>query len=334
MRIIWCVLGVVLALAVLSQCYFTVDPTEFVYVTQFGAPVAVYDGGAHDSDAGLHWRWPWPVQSLQRLDRRLQYFDLPAAELLTKDAEGKIDKTLTVKAYVCWRIVGKDADEGGVDRFIRRMGSARQAEATLGKRLNGELGAVIGQKRMDDLISTDSARVDKNLEDLRQLLLDSLQSSARTEYGIELVDIRLRRFNHPAQVREAIFERIRTDRNKLSEQYRTDGKLKADNIRSEAVKQVSDLLAEAKSKAKTLKGEAEVQADQLRNLANLQDPEFYVFLKDLEKMQGILTENRTMLLLSTRHPIFRALFAPPRLTPNPAVPQQPPAAPQKKEGGS
>src|SRR5436190_23935050 len=99
MRIFWCLLALVLGLVVLSQCYFTVDPTEFVYVTQFGAPVAVYDGGARDSDAGLHWRWPWPVQSVQRLDRRLQYFDLPAAELLTKDAAGEIDKTLTVRAY-------------------------------------------------------------------------------------------------------------------------------------------------------------------------------------------------------------------------------------------
>src|SRR5436189_6364411 len=126
---------IVLALVVLSGA-FAVDRTEYVYVTQFGRLVAIYDGA---SDAGLHWRWPWPIQSVQRLDRRLQFFDLPAAELLTKDAAGEIDKTLTVKAYVCWRIVGKDADENGVDRFIRRMGSAKQAEATLGKRLNGEL---------------------------------------------------------------------------------------------------------------------------------------------------------------------------------------------------
>ena len=145
MRTFWFLLALVLSLGLLSQSYFTVDPTEFVYVTQFGAPVAVFDGGATDSDAGLHWRWPWPIQSIQRLDRRLQYFDLPAAELLTKDAAGEIDKTLTVKAFVCWRIVGKDIHPDGVDLFIRRLGTAKQAEATLGKRLNGELGAVIGQ---------------------------------------------------------------------------------------------------------------------------------------------------------------------------------------------
>src|SRR5260370_35702629 len=101
MRILWFILALVLALGLLSQSYFTVDPTEFVYVTEFGAPVAVYDGARQD-DAGLHLRWPWPVQSVQRLDCRLQHFDLPSTELLTHDPDGKtLDKTLTAEAYVC-----------------------------------------------------------------------------------------------------------------------------------------------------------------------------------------------------------------------------------------
>ncbi len=100
MRVLYAILGGVALLVLVRMSVFTVDPTEFVYLTQFGAPVAIYDGGARDSDAGLHFRWPWPIQSLQRLDRRLQYFDLPATELLTHDAEGKgVDQTLTVEAY-------------------------------------------------------------------------------------------------------------------------------------------------------------------------------------------------------------------------------------------
>src|SRR4051794_34804365 len=102
---------------------FTVDRTEFVYVTQFGRHVATYDG-EKDTEAGLHVKWPWPVQSVQRLDRRLQYFDLPGAELMTHDAKGKtIDKTLTVDAYVCWSIPDKE----GVDRFIRTVGTPERA---------------------------------------------------------------------------------------------------------------------------------------------------------------------------------------------------------------
>src|SRR6266446_9497291 len=113
------ILIVFVLVALLSA--FAVDRTELAYVTQFGRLVAVYDGA---KDAGLHWRWPWPVQSVQRLDRRLQVFDLPEIELLTRDDKGEtIDKTITVDAYVCWRIDGED----GVSRFIRAMGTADRA---------------------------------------------------------------------------------------------------------------------------------------------------------------------------------------------------------------
>src|SRR5437764_7107425 len=104
MRILWLLLllGVVALTAWLSV--FTVDRTEYAYVTQFGRHVATYDG-ADDAQAGLHAKWPWPVQAVQRVDRRVQYFDLPGAELLTRDPRrNTIDKTLTLDAYVCWRV--------------------------------------------------------------------------------------------------------------------------------------------------------------------------------------------------------------------------------------
>src|SRR6516162_7804626 len=126
MRFAFLILIVAAAAVLAWMSVFTVDPTEYVYVTQFGRHVATFDGSRTDTDAGLHFRWPWPVQSVRRLDRRLQHFDLPAIELLTREGEGGadgrgagsgIDKTLTVEAYVCWRIADKDA----VDRFVRRI---------------------------------------------------------------------------------------------------------------------------------------------------------------------------------------------------------------------
>src|SRR5581483_6903087 len=94
----------ILLIDVALSSYVAVDASEYAYITQFGKPVAVYDGG---SDAGLHGKLPWPIQSVIRLDRRLQLFDLPSPELLTHDATGQtIDRTLTVSAYVCWRIAG------------------------------------------------------------------------------------------------------------------------------------------------------------------------------------------------------------------------------------
>ena len=144
----------IVAVLILRAALFTVDRAEFVYLTQFGRHVATFDG-ADDAQAGLHIKWPWPIQSVQRLDQRLQYFDLPGAELLTRDPRrNTIDKTLTLDAYVCWRI----ADAAGVDRFLRTVGSADGARAILGQRINSELGAAIGAMELDDLISTEPGK--------------------------------------------------------------------------------------------------------------------------------------------------------------------------------
>jgi membrane protease subunit HflC len=334
---VWLILAGVGLLVVARMSVFTVDPTEFVYVTEFGAPVAIYDG-ARPEDAGLHLRWPWPVQSVQRIDRRLQHFDLPATELLTHDPDGKtIDKTLTVEAYVCWRILGKDQDASAVDRFIRRMGTPERARIILGQRLNSQLGALVGQMRMDQLISDRQdergARVvDQTMRDLRDRLMSGLQTQAGTEYGVELVDVRLRRFNHPAQVRESIFDRIRSERNLKVQDYLSKGEREARNIESTAEAEVRQLLADARADERRRKGAADTEADMIRNQANSQDPEFYVFLKKLEKLQSILGENKTLLLLSTHRPIFDLLFQPPRPGAMPGPPATAVQAPAKREG--
>src|SRR5438552_2171929 len=129
MRTFFIIVLVLVLVIVTRLSLYSVDAAEYAYVTQLGRHVATFDG-ADSEGAGLHGGWPW--QSVTRFDRRLQHFDLPATELLTHDPEGKtIDKTLTVEAFVCWRI--KDAE--AVDRFYRRMGTAEQARTILGQRI-------------------------------------------------------------------------------------------------------------------------------------------------------------------------------------------------------
>jgi membrane protease subunit HflC len=315
MRTFLVVFGALAAVIVVRMSFYSVDAAEYAYITQLGRHVATFDGADTEKGGGLHVGWPWPIQKVIRLDRRLQHFDLPATELLTHDPEGKtIDKTLTVEAFVCWRIVDAEA----VDRFIRRMGTPEQARTILGQRINSQLGAAIGQMRMEDLISTEpgkapgTTRVDETMSALQDRLLDGLQAAARNEYGIELVDIRLRRFNHPALVRSAIFDRIRSERNKKVAEYQSEGQRRARNIESEAEEKVRRLLAEARFQEEKLKGEADTEAMRIRNDAHSQDPEFYAFLKTLEKLQNILGDNKTVLLLSSKRPIFDLLYQPPR----------------------
>jgi membrane protease subunit HflC len=339
MRWFLVLLGLLVAALVGWWSVYTVDRGEFVYVTQFGRPVRVQDGL---SEGGLYAKLPWPVQSVQRLDRRLQSFDLPEAELLTHDPEGKtIDKTLTVVAYVCWRI----ADRDSVDLFIRRIGTPERARTILGERIRGQLGALIGQMRMDDLISTDPDRVEKSLADVRRRLLTepgtdqardtaplSLEERARREYGIDLVDIRLRRTSHPLAVREAIFDRIRSERQKKVADYQSEGSRRAEDIKSEAERKYRETLAEARAEEQRLKGEADVEADKIRNDAHSKDVEFYAFLKKLEQYQKVLGDNKTMLLLSSHGDLFDVLFKPPKPSATPPATRDTAASGTTKAG--
>jgi modulator of FtsH protease HflC len=299
---------------VAPMCVFAVDRTEYVYLTQFGRPLETFDGG-HDEQAGLHFKWPWPIQSVQRLDRRLQYFDLPGAELLTRDPKrNTIDRTLTLDAYVCWRI----ADAKGVDQFIRSVGTPAGAQAILGQRITSELGAAIGQMELDDLINPNPETVDAARVKLRQRLLhggvsgSSLEEAAEAEYGIEVVDIRLRRSNHPPAVRDAIFDRISSERRKKKAEYESEGEQAKQNIESEGKRRVDILKAEAEAKSRTLKNAADVEAERILNEAHKKDPQFFTFLKKLEEYQRILGDNKSTLLLSTHRELFDLLFNPPK----------------------
>ncbi len=329
MRIAIGVVIVIVGIVLARLCVFTVDRTEFVYRTQFGRHVATYDGAG--GDAGLHVKWPWPVESVQRLDRRLQYFDLPGAELMTRDPKrNTIDKTLTLDAYVCWRI--PDADH--VDQFVRSVGTPEGAQAILGQRLNSELGAAVGKMELDDLISVDAGkddadgrqrrRVDEKRDELRQKLLKEMNGS---EYGIEIVDIRLRRLNHPPAVRQAIFDRIVSERDKKAADYQSQGEREAADIRSKSEYEVARMRTEAEAKSIELRGQADAAADRIRADAQARDPQFYAFLKKLEEYQHILGDNKSVLLLSTHRELFDALFQPPM----PGKGAEP--APMPKKGG-
>ena len=331
-------LAIIVTIAALRMSTYTVDAGEYAYVTVLGAHSVTHDGAAEESGAGLHFGLPWPVQAVQRLDRRLQQFDLPATELLTHDPGGKtIDKMLLVEAYVTWRIGDRDS----VDLFVRRIGTVERASAILEPRVRSELGAAIGQLQMDDLVSTDidaatgKTRVDVTVESLHAKLRENLTKRVREEYGIELVDIRLRRFSHPSQVREAIFARIRSERKRKETDYEEEGKKQKRKIEDDADEAASKIRAEARAAETKIKGDADALAMRIRNEAHQKDPKYYEFLKQMEKLQAILGDNRTVLLLSTNRPLFERLFIPPLPQGAPkkdTAPDEKKVAPDKTKG--
>ena len=319
----WILTGLAAFLA--WTCLFTVDRTEFVYLTTLGAHASTFDG-ASESQAGLHLRWPWPIQDLRRVDRRLQVLELPGLEQLTRDIQrDAIDRTLTIDAYLLWRV----ADSEGVDRLLRAAGGLDEARQLLAQRLGGELGAACGRLQMDDLInSKEPERVRTEREKLRSGLLASLGQPALEQYGVEVVDIRLRRVSHPAQVRQAIFDRIISERERKAAEYQSMGEQESAKIRADADRESGQMRGKAEAEVVRLKGQSEAEADRIRNEAQMKDPSFYAFLRKLEEYQRVLGDGKSTLLLSTHRELFDALLDPPNPAPTKA------ATPLTPVGGS
>ena len=322
MRRVWLVIGVILLLLWGQSALYTVDQAEFGYVTRFGDPTVIHDG---KDDAGLHVKAPWPIDSVQRIDRRLQVFDLPPTEALTRDRQGRtVDKTIAVDAFVCWRV----PDATAADRFIRTVGTPEQARRLLTPRLTGRLAAVISNLPLDDVIQVaDAAAVDARSERLRRQILglekagdddpnaEPLPAAVLRDYGIELVEVRLRRFTFPEAVRAGIAERIRSERQRKVANYQSEGNREYTRIVSEAKRDAAKTVAEAKAKRQRIEGDADAEADAIRNEAHSKDREFYAFLQKLAAYKAMLAETRDVLLLSAKNELFDLLLKPPAAAP-------------------
>jgi modulator of FtsH protease HflC len=322
MRRVWQIVGVVVLLLWLQSGLYTVDQAEFGYVTRFGDPMVIHDG---KDTAGLHTKLPWPIDSVQRIDRRLQVFDLPPTEALTRDRQGRtVDKTIAVDAFVCWRV----PDAAAADRFIRTVGTPEQARRLLTPRLTGRLAAVISNLPLEDVIQVaDPGAVDARSERLRRQVLglekagdddpnaEPLPVAVLRDYGIELVEVRLRRFTFPEAVRAGIAERIRSERQRKVADYQSEGNREYTRIVSEAKRDAAKTVAEAKAKRQRIEGEADADADAIRNEAHSKDREFYAFLQKLAAYKAMLAETRDVLLLSAKNELFDMLLKPPAAVP-------------------
>ena len=318
MKRLWLIVGFVLLIAWGQSAFYAVDQAEYGYVTRFGEPVVTHDGA---NDAGLHVKLPWPVDGVQRIDRRLQVFDLPSTEALTRDRDGRtVDKTIAVDAFLCWRVPTAEA----ADRFIRTVGTAEQAKRLLGPRVTGRLAAVVSNLPLDDLIKVaDAAGVDARSEKLRRQLLgldrvgdddpmtESLPAAVLRDYGIEIVELRLRRITFPEAVRASIAERIRSERQRKVAEIQSDGNREYTRIVSEAERDATKRLAEARAFKQRKEGEADAEADAIRNEAHSKDRDFYMFLQKLAAYKAMLAETRDVLLLSSKNELFDLLLKPP-----------------------
>ncbi len=274
--------------ALVAGSWVVVDETQYVLVTEFGRVVATYGDGP--GEAGLHWKWPW--QAVATIDRRLQVFDPPPREMITGDK-----RNLEVSSYVVWRV-------GDPLRFVRSAGVLGAAEARLNERVSAALSDAIGRRSLESLASTD-AKV-WSLDALTGEVLAAVAGPARDELGVEVVDVRLRRFNHPIEVRPAVFDLIRSERRQVAATLRAEGEAQYQTLTSEADRRRDAILAEADAEAERIRGRGEAEATRLSNAAHARDPRFYEFLRTLESYRAILDEKATV-VLSSASPLLRLL---------------------------
>ena len=312
-----CFLIAVVGLVAYTVTFF-VDQTEYVYVTEFGKPIRLC------VDPGLEFKLPY--QSVRRLDRRVQMSSPPGSQMLTRDrpraardGAGPYDQPasslggppLTIDWFACWRVStpgfasekGKKFEES-VLRFVQSVGTIAGAQDRLRERIDSTLKAKVGQMSLNQFVSLDPS--DIKLETLNRELTEEMQRDAMEQFGIEVVEVRIKRFNHPEGVKPAIFDMIRAERQGVAEKYRADGKSRAAEIRSAADMQRSQILSKAQADAERIRGEGDAEAMRIANEAHSIDPKFYQLLRTLDTYRVILNE-KTTIVLSSDAPLLKLL---------------------------
>lgn len=282
------VLGIAALAGIVVSSIAIVDETELAVVTSFGRIAAVYGEGS--SRAGLHFKAPW--QTAIKIDRRFRVFDPSPREVITGDK-----RNLEVAAYVVWRVAEPVA-------FLRGSRTAELAEARIDERVSASLSDAIGRRDLASLASTDPGRW--GLDAVTREVLDAVVPAARDELGVEVVDIRLRRFGHPLEVRPAVFELIRSERRQVAARLRAEGEAQYLTITSQADRARDTILAEAEAEASRIRGNAEAEATRLLNEAHGRDPRFFEFLRTLEAYRSIL-DDRATVVLSATSPLLKLL---------------------------
>ncbi len=270
------------------------DETEFAVVTTFGRIAAVY--GDQPGEAGLHVKAPW--QLALKIDKRVRVFEPAAREVITGDK-----RNLEVASYVVWRVADPVL-------FLRACGTHELAEARLYERVSASLSDAIGRRDVSALASTDAKMW--ALDELTREVTQAVASAASHELGAEVLDIRLRRFNHPVEVRPAVFELIRSERRQVAAKTRAEGEAQYVTITSQADRERDTILRKPRPKPS---GSAEMPRPRRPACSTwpiARDPKFFEFLRTLESYRSILDGQATV-VLSSSSPLLKLLSQGPPL---------------------
>ena len=260
-----------------TQSFFTVFETQKAIVLQLGKPTG------ETIAPGLHFKLPF-MQNVIFFDARILEYDAQPAEILTSDK-----KTLVVDNYSKWRIANPL-------HFYRTVRTIAGGQARLDDIVYSQLREALGRHSLTEIVSGKRGFI------MEQVTKNSSRRLA--EYGIEVVDVRIKRTDLPPENERAIYGRMRAERERTAKQYRSEGQEEAAKIRSTANRERTVILAEAKRKAEVLRGDGDAAATAVYANALEQGPEFYSFKRSMEAYQRSFGSN-TKILLTPEDPFLK-----------------------------
>ena len=259
---------------------FTVDETRQVVILQFGEPVRII------KTPGLYFKLPAPLQIAQHFDDRLLEYDVPPEEILSKDK-----KSLIVDNYVRWRIIDPLL-------FLQTVQTEPIAKTRIDDIVYSELRRELGTHNMSEIIT-----------ERRELIMEKVtreSATATKPYGIEVVDVRLKRVDLPQNNEQSIYRRMQAERIRQANKFRSEGEEESQKIKASTDKDKTIILATAYKEAEEVKGEGEAKAVDIYARAFSKDPDFYEFYRTLETYKIIL-DKKTTLVLPTNSKLFDIL---------------------------
>ncbi len=297
----------VLGLLTLWSSLYTISETEQVIITQFGEPV-----GTPHTDPGLHMKVPF-IQTVHAFEKRWLEWSGDPNQIPTKDK-----KYIWVDTYTRWRV--KDPL-----LFYQRVKDERSAQSRLDDIVDGDTRNVIANNDLIEVVRStdrpfteteDNASIDMSAAEAvgkitmgRDKITRAILTMSRpivAEFGIELVDVQIRRVNYVTEVQQKVFDRMVSERRRIAERSRSEGQGKAAEIRGQKERELKGIQSEAYRKAQEIMGKADGEATRIYAEAYGRDPALYQFLKTMETYRKALAADTT-LILSTDGEFFRFL---------------------------
>jgi len=295
--------GIIIAIIILSSIFYIVDEAQQVVITEFGQPV-----GKPITRAGLYVKKPF-IQKVNRFEKRLLTWDGSPTQIPTKDK-----KYIWVDTTARWKIVDPL-------KFLQSVGSEREAQARLDDIIDSatrdkitahSLYEIVRNTNREFIVSEVFVQKEEEtgevLKGRERISREILKEAAKLtpQYGIELVDVRIKRLNYVEEVRQKVYARMISERKRVAEQYRSEGQGKKAGIEGMREKELQRITSEAYKRAQIIKGEADAKATRIYAQAYSKDPEFYSFLKTLETYTRTLSGD-SVIILTTDSELYKYL---------------------------